>query len=162
MIEAATAYGYVRLIKTDEHGEVTEHLFKNQLTNYAKSQAANMWVGPTATNYVVPTIPSQIKVGTGSPTPPLTGTDPTDTALWTAMGGTGTQPLDFSTVWLTYTSQYSVSFLPGEATGTWTEAGLFDSASPTNNMFAHVMLSNYVKASGDTVTVQWNVLHIGN
>ena len=118
-----------------------------------------MWVGPVAANYIAPTVPTKIQVGTGSPIPPLTSTDPTDTALWTPMGGSGVQNLDFSTVWMNYTSQYSVTFLQGNAVGTWTEAGLFDAA---NNLFAHVQIPSFIKLTGDTVTVQWNVLHIGN
>lgn len=159
MLDSATAYGIVKITKINEFGEVTERLFKNQLTDYARAQAANMWVGPTAANYIVPTVPSQIKIGTGSPTPPLTSTDPTDTALWVLLGGTGTKNLDFSTVWLDYTSQYSTTYNQGEAVGAWTEAGLFDSS---DNMFAHVQLTDFTKETGDTVTVQWNVIHIGN
>ncbi len=75
------------------------------------------------------------------------------------MTGTGIQNLDFSTVWLNYTSQYSVTYNTGEAVGTWTEAGLFD---VNNSMFAHVQLPSFVKLTGDTVTVQWSVIHIGN
>jgi len=157
--ESATAYGYVLISKTSESGVTTQHTFKNQLSNFARAQAAYMWVGPTAANYIVPTVPSSIQIGTGAPVAPLTNVDPTDTALWAPMGGTGTKVLDFSTVWLNYTSQYSVTYNVGEAVGAWTEAGLFDALG---NMFAHVQLIGFSKLSGDTVTVQWNVLHIGN
>jgi len=157
--ESATAFGLVIINKTSESGVLTKHTFKNQLSNFARAQAANMWVGPTAANYVVPTVPSSIQIGTGAPIAPLTSVDPTDIALWAPMGGTGIKVLDFSTVWLNYTSQYSTTFNTGEAVGAWTEAGLFDTLG---NMFAHVQLTGFSKLSGDTVTVQWNVLHIGN
>lgn len=156
--ETATAFGIVRIIKRNSEGEIVEdHLFKNQLTNYARQQAANLWAGPAANNYVPVTLPTTIQVGTGAPTPPLTGVDPTDTGLWTAMSGSS-KTFDYSTVWLNYTTQYAVTYQQTDAVGTWTELGLFQGA----NLWAHVQLTNFVKASGDTVTVQWNVLHIGN
>lgn len=152
-LESSTAVGYVHITKHDSDGNIIEkRTFKNQLTNYSRACAANMWAG----NFVQ--IPSSIQVGTGSPTAPATGVTQADTELWTPMDGT-LKVCDFATVWLTYNTQYSVTYDQPEAVGTWTELGLFD---PSGNLWSHVQLNNFVKEATTAVTVQWQIQHIGN
>jgi hypothetical protein len=151
--ESATAVGYVHIQKHDANGcLIYDRTFKNQLTNYARSASAQLWAG------VHLATPSYIQIGVGSPVYPKTSVDPTDTALWTPVDGTLRQ-CDFATVWLNYNTQYSVTYQQADAIGTWTELGLVDA---NGNLWSHVMLDNFSKDSGETVTVQWQVQHIGN
>jgi hypothetical protein len=151
--ETATAVGYVHIMKHDAEGNLVEdRWFKNQLTNYARNAAAQMWCGTS-----LPT-PNSIQVGSGSPTAPITGVQQTDTALWSPMAGT-LKVVDFATVWLGYNSQYSATYQQSDALGTWTELGLFDA---NGNLWSHVQLNNLTKDSSSTITVQWQIQHIGN
>ncbi len=151
----AVAIGWVRLIKRNTLGEVTfDGVYKNQLTTYARQASAQLWIGQT----LAAGTPSQIQVGNGSPTAPMTGVDPTDSALWAAIPGS-LKPMSagYPTTWLTYNSQYSVDYQQTDCNGVWTEVGLFDSAG---NMWSHVQIANFAKDPAETVTVQWQVSHI--
>lgn len=151
--ESATAVGYVRLQKHNADGcLIYDKTFKNQLTNYARSASAKMWIGTQVLT------PSHIQVGVGSPTLPYTSVDPTDTTLWTPLAET-LRLCDFAAVWLTYNTQYSVTYQQAEANVAWTELGLLDAAG---NLWSHVAVVDFTKDPGETVTVQWQVQHIGN
>lgn len=151
--ETATAVGYVRLIKHDANGVlIYDQIHKNQLTTYARSASAQMWTGNAIAT------PNSIQVGNGSPTVPRVGVDPSDTALWAPMAGT-LRVCDFTSVWLTYTTQYSITYQQSDANGDWTEIGLFDK---NGNLWSHVAVTGFTKNSGETVTVQWQIQHIGN
>lgn len=151
--ESTLAVGHVHITKHDAEGRlIHDKWYKNQITNFAKNATAQLWTGA-----VLP-IPSAIQVGNGSPTLPSTGVDPYDTSLWSPISDTFKQ-CDFTSVWLNYTSQYSVTYQQSEAIGTWTEVGLFDSQS---NLWSHVAISEFTKSSGETVTVQWQIQHLGN
>lgn len=157
--DAAISRGYVRLIKSNANGEVIyDQTHKNQLTFYARSSSAKLWTGAYNYQNTFP-VPSQIQVGTGAPTAPKTSVDPSDTALWTPMANT-LKVLDYPPqVWMTYNTQYAVTYGQSEAVGDWTELGLFDSGP---NLWSHIQLSNFTKASGESVTVQWSINHVGN
>jgi hypothetical protein len=101
-MDSMTAIGNVRVTKTDiETGEVVfDQTFKNQITNFARSQVAAMWTGQ-----VVP-VPTQIAVGTGSNP---TGTSPADIALWSEVSGSR-QNVDYATIFLNYYTQYAVTY----------------------------------------------------
>lgn len=154
------AVGHVRIIKRSvETGDVVfDETFKNQITSYACSQMALMWTG------VMPPIPANIAVGTG------TGTvTSADTALWSEISGSR-QTLDYATTFLNNYVQYSVTYdqtqvlgtiTSGNTTGliTLTEAGLFDAQG---NLWSHVALTNVAHDNTTTLTIQWQILMNGN
>ena len=111
-----------------------------------------MWTGASLVT------PTRIELGNGTPTYPLTTTDPTDTTLWAASAPT-LKVCDFAVVWLSYYSQYSVTYQTGDAVGTWTECGLLDI---NGNLWSHVALNNFVKLNTQTVTVQWQIQHLAS
>lgn len=151
--DVAQAVGYVRIIKHAPDGSlIYDQTFKNQLTNYARNASAQMWTG------TVLATPSKIQLGNGVPTPPLTGVDPTDTNLWNP-DPTTLKQVDYAIVWLTYNSQYSVTYQQSEANGNWTEVGLKDA---NGNLWSHVALNNFLKTTGEVVTVQWQIQHVAS
>lgn len=165
-MDSLTAVGMVRVIKRDiRTGEITfDKWFKNQITNFARSQAAAMWAGQ-----IVAT-PTQIAVGIGSPPDGQTGTTPNDTTLWNELAGTRKQ-VDYATTWLSYYTQYSVTYQQNEAIGTidpqnnptglitLTEAGLFDA---TGQLWSHVALNGVTHDNTSTLSIQWQILQQGN
>ena len=145
--------GHVRILRHAADGSlISDTLHKNQLTNYARNASAQIWTG------TVITTPTKIQLGNGVPTYPLTGVDSTDTNLWTPAPAT-LKVCDFVTVWLSYYSQYSVTYATSEAVGNWTEVGLFDSLG---NLWSHVALNNFLKLGTETVTVQWQIQHLAS
>jgi hypothetical protein len=145
--------GHVRILVHEADGSlVSDNLHKNTLTNYAKNASAQMWTG------TVLVTPTKIELGNGLPTPPLVTTDPTDTNLWNPAPAT-LKTCDFATVWLSYYSQYSVTYQTTDSVGTWTEVGLFDA---NGNLWSHVALNNFIKLNTQTVTVQWQIQHLAS
>lgn len=96
-----------------------------------------------------PTTMSRIAVGTGSVAPVLA-----NTALGVEIGTRAT-----TTVTNTAGSNvinYSAVFGPGNATGSLTEAGIFNAVTG-GTMLARVTFAQINKASSDTITVSWSV-----
>lgn len=155
--DSLEAYGTVRVIKRNVKGEVIhDQLFKNQITNYARSQAAIAW-GQSFSGVPV-VFPSMIAVGTGAPSSGQSGTTPNDTSLWSELSGTR-KTVDYAQQWLNYYIQYSVTYQPTEAQGSLTEAGLFDA---NGNLWSHVQLNGVTHDSTSTLSIQWQVLMKGN
>lgn len=164
------AIGHVRVIKTDKQtGEVIfDQLFKNQITNYARTQMVQAW-GQTF-NGTNPSFPSMISVGTGSPSSGQTGTSPNDTALWNEFSGSRLR-VDYAQSWLTYYIQYAVTYDNTQVLGTLdpttnptasinlTEAGLFDA---NGKLFSHVMLNGVSHDNTSTLSIQWQIQQNGN
>lgn len=155
IIDAISHVGTVTVLKHDvKTGKlIYKENFKNQITNYALSQVALAWAGQSGINY-----PNTITVGTGTPPAGQSGTLPTDTMLWNELAGTRLT-CTYISAWLTYYTQYSVTYSQTQAIGTLTEAGLLDSGG---NLWSHVILNNIVHDSTSTLTIQWQVAHIGN
>jgi hypothetical protein len=163
MNDSLEAVGYVRVMKHDkETGEVVfDQVFKNQITNFARGQVAQMWTG------VQVPVPSSIAVGTGTN---VNGTSPSDVALWAELANTRFG-VDYATTFLTYYVQYSITYQQTDALGTvdpvnnptgsidLTEAGLFDSAG---NLWSHVALNGVSHDNTTTLSIQWQVLMKGN
>lgn len=100
--DSMTAVGMVRVLKKSiETGEVVyDKTHKNQITNFARQQAANLWTG-----LFVPT-PTKIAVGNGTSS---SGTSPNDTALWNEIVGSRVG-VDYAATFLNYYSQFSVTY----------------------------------------------------
>lgn len=173
MIDSLTAFGIVRVLKRHKDTGIVlmDTTFKNQITNFARQQSAQMWSGLVNTVGIASNVlpPSKIQLGTGSPTAPATGTTANDTGLWTPLGSS--KALDTSTVWMQYYSQFTVTFLSTEDIGTVdpvnnptgqitiTEAGLFDA---NNQLWSHVAFTGVTHDNTSTLSVQWQVLMQGN
>jgi hypothetical protein len=164
-MDASLAYGTVRVMKHDKKTGLLlfDETFKNQITNYARGQAAGLWAGlPIYT-------PNQISLGTGSPPSGQTGPTPDDTGLWSEIAGSK-KKIDYATTWLQYYTQYSVTYLQTEAIETITgsnpngaiqitECGLWDSYG---QLWSHVQLSGVSHDNTSTLSIQWNILQLGN
>lgn len=164
------AVGRVRVIKTDiKTGAVVfDQFFKNQVTNYARTQMVQAW--GQSVNGVYPIFPSKIAVGTGSPPSGQTGTSPNDSALWNEFSGSRLQ-VDYAQAWLTYYIQYAVTYDNTQVLGTLdptnnptasinlTEAGLFD---VNGKLFSHVMLNGVSHDNTSTLSIQWQIQQNGN
>lgn len=123
---------------------------KNRLCLPYLANLASLAAGLTAP------FPATIMLGTGSS---AGGPLPTDTALWTPSPGTS-MALAGTSVFQTYYAQYIANWqVGGTATGTWTEAGMFDSAG---NMGNHVVLNSINVQSDETFTVVVKVYMQGN
>lgn len=152
LADSSVTVGFMRLIKHNKGEVVHDKWYKNQLTNFARSASAQLWAGISLPGGT----PNQIEIGNGSPTAPKTGVDPSDSNLWAPITGT-LKTCDFITTWLTYNSQYSVTYQQTEANGVWTEVGLKDAAG---NLWSHVQVSDFFKDDTETVTVQWQINHL--
>jgi hypothetical protein len=96
-----------------------------------------------------PTAMGWIAVGTGTTTQTIG-----DTLLQSEIGTrvAVTKPSSGQVV------TYSATFSPGNATGAWAEAGIFNSATiNAGTMLAHTTFPVVNKASGDTIVVTWSV-----
>lgn len=165
-MDSVTSFGTVRVIKRHKDTGLVlfDETFKNQITNYARGQAAALWAG-----IPVP-IPSKISIGNGTPTPPVTGTTPNDNGLWAEILNSK-KVVDYTVVWLQYYTQYAVTYDQTQALGVYdattnpyssipvNEAGLWDS---NGNLWSHVVLKNVAHDSQSTLTIQWNIQQIGN
>lgn len=170
MSDSMHAVGHVRVTKTDRKtgNVIFDQLFKNQITNYARTQMVQAWT--QSVNGVFPTFPSKIAVGTGSPPSGQNGTTPSDTALWNEFSGSRLT-VDYAQQWLSYYVQYSVTYDNTVVLGTvdpatnptgsinLTEAGLFDDSG---NLFSHVMLNGVSHDNTSTLSIQWQIQQIGN
>lgn len=154
MMDSLTATGFVRVIKQDPKTGLVlfDRTFKNQLTNFARQQSAALWVGTAVQT------PNKIAMGTGSPPAGQTSTTPNDTALWNELAGTR-QTVSLATTFLSYYSQYQVTYNPNSQSTTITEAGLFDASG---NLWSHVMLTGVVWDNTASLSIIWQVLHQGN
>lgn len=162
MHDSITAVGYVRVVKHDLDGNlIFDRWFKNQITNFARTQAANAWASLPVK------FPSQIAVGTGSPTSGG-NTSPDDTALWSEVSGSR-KAMDYAELWLDYYTQYSVTYQstevldPNNTTNNESinilEAGLFDA---DGNLWSHVILNGVTHDNQSTLAIQWQVYQQGN
>lgn len=160
--DAMEAVGHVRITKRSvETGEIVyDEVFKNKITDFARSQVAQMWTGMTLP------VPTLIAVGTGTN---AAGPQSSDSALWSELSGTR-QTMDYSTTFLNFYTQYSVTYDQSHAIGTVTgpnptgqisitECGLFDSAG---NLWSHVQLNGVTHDNTSTLSIQWQVLQNGN
>jgi hypothetical protein len=97
-----------------------------------------------------------IALGTGNVAP-----NPAHTALEAELPGGGSygRIQDSSAQYTTSGGNkitLSVTFAPGQATGTLRESGVFNAASG-GNMFARQTFADIQKAAGDTLTVTWTI-----
>lgn len=120
---------------------VDEHVTHNLVVTSGKNWIANL-IGaksPAAMGYMA--------VGTGA-TAPAAG----DTALGAELGRTTVSTPTVSGNQVTF----SASFAPGNGTGAWQEAGLFN-ASSAGTMLARVTFGILTKGAGDTFQINWTI-----
>lgn len=139
-------------VENYETGEIRRYFISNTVTNYARQVMAKWLIGTNNTGYNPVKPPSKIALGTGAPTPPKTGPDPTDTALWSEKAGT--RKAAVREVYNLYYAQYIVIYTTSDPADTYKEAGLFDD---DGNLWGHVALSNIPKSALEALTVLWKL-----
>ncbi|MEM5400864.1 hypothetical protein [Paraburkholderia unamae] len=147
MLDGIKITGRAHLELKDEHGNVKESF---DVTNLV-SNAGRQWLWTSGCG----TPPAQMgwmALGTGSTAPANTDvalqSEGASTRVATSSNGTisGTQ------------SQWTCTWNAGIATGSWTEAGIFNSATTSaGTMLAHITFGTITKNSGDTLTITWTI-----
>jgi hypothetical protein len=134
--------GYVRIELRDAHGALKdEREIRNLVVTAGKSWIASRMTGTPATM-------GWMQLGTG-----VTAPAPGDTTLTTPNGSAvavTSQTANANSV------AYVCTFNAGVATGSNTEAGIFNAAS-SGTMLAHTTFTTIVKGASDTMTVTWTI-----
>lgn len=134
--------GDVKLVLTNSDGVVIETMeYKNLVVSTGKTFIASRMAGNSAT------VMSHIALGTGA-TAAVVG----DSALVSEIGRASITSSTPSTNTITYTA----TFGPGVATGTLTEAGVFNAAS-AGTMLCRTVFPPVGKAAGDSFAISWTV-----
>lgn len=144
MHDDLTLSGEFELFQVDSvTGKVTAHIKqKNLVVKVGKTWAATALIG--AVTYM-----NAIAVGTSS-TPPNTS----DTLLGAELARITMNTPTSSGPTITYTA----TFAAGVGTGTWTEAGIFNSTTANSGvMLSHTTFSPAVKLSTDVTTITWSI-----
>jgi len=148
MNESIELKGQVNVRLFDEYGQLKqEHTDHNLIVTVGKAYLTAWLAAASQANKFMP----YIAVGTNA-TAPLAG----NIALGAELtGGGNSRALGIlSSNNNTWTNM--ATFLPGNCTGTITEAGLF-SASSVGTMFARQTFTPYIKSASDTLVVSWTV-----
>lgn len=146
MKETITPKGRLRIVVTDEHGNVKEDIeTPNVVTNAGLAYITG------------------IMTGTGSPMSHMAiGSDNTaaaavDTALGSELGRVALTSDDQATTTVTDDSvEYVATFPAGTGTGSVVEAGIF-SASSGGTMLCRTVFSTVTKGASDAMTITWTV-----
>ena len=150
--------GKVDLILYDNSGEIKEerHL-DNMIVASGVAGIANK-IAPSLASTVSSSTPyNYIGLGTGN-----TAVEATQTALIAELpiGASYARVQDADAIYSTASGSskiiLSVTFPPGQGTGTLNESGIFDSSS-AGNMLARQTFAEIQKAAGDTLTVTWTI-----
>lgn len=132
--------GIVTCTVLDGDGEVVRRtVYENMPMNYGLTGMCTWLTGGTITR------PSQIELGTGTGTVAAT-----DTALWSATANT-LKTAQVQQVYNSNTAEWNATYNPGDPSGTFTEAGLFDTNS---NLWAHVVIDES-KDDTQSLVVDW-------
>ncbi len=142
--------GTVDMVLFDEFGNVKdERHFDNMIVNTGVEAVASR-IAPHDGS-INPTSPfNYIAIGTDG-----TGVQATDTHL-------GTEVARVQDAQASYTTSggnkliLSVTFLPGQGTGTLRESGVFNAAT-SGDMLSRQTFADIQKAAGDTLTVTWTI-----
>jgi len=134
--------GEVEFTLLDKHGNIKEHFVKSNLVVTAgKNHLASRLIGTSSG------VMSHMGVGTDSTTP---------AAEQTALIAQSARVALESAVATANVVTYEAKFLPGIATGTLREAGLFN-ASSGGTMLCRTTYSSVVKGVDDSLIITWNV-----
>jgi hypothetical protein len=142
--EGIKATGMVHIVKTNEHGVITdERNVKNLVVTTGKNYIASKMVATTNS----PVSMTHMGIGTGNATPAIG-----DTALGAQ---TTRQALTGSAV-ASNSITYTATFAAGQGDGAIQEAGIFN-ASTAGTMLCRTTFPVVNKGSGDTITITWVV-----
>lgn len=134
--------GRITLVKTNQHGEVTESFEQdNLIVQVGKNFVANALLNASASPF------TNLAVGTSG----------TAAALGDTTLGAELARMAFTTSGVAANVvTVSATFNPGVATGAWQEAGIFN-AAVAGTMFSHIVFSTVSKGALDTITVTWQI-----
>lgn len=150
LVENLFIKGRLSIELTDAYGNLKEtREIPNLVVNSGRAFIAQAML-KTTTN--TPAAMTHIGVGTGSTAAALT-----DTGLSTEIGTRSSATATNVTTTVTNdTAQYVATFLPGNATGAITEAGVFN-ASTAGTMLCRTTFAVINKGENDTITITWKV-----
>jgi hypothetical protein len=135
----------IEKVLDDGSREVLVHK-KNLVVTTGKAMAAARLVGTSLAALAA------IAVGAGSTAPAIT-----DTILGSLLVN---KAFDSAATLSANTATMTATFAAGVATGTWTEAGLFNTTATTptaGTMFSRTTFTAIPKGASDTIAVTWNV-----
>ena len=139
------AKGWVKITKTNEHGEVTQEFeVPNLVVATGKIYIAGKMIAQAADT---PTHMSHMGIGTGTASPVAE-----DTGLGTQTG----RVLLSGSLQDNNSITYTATFPAGTGTGAITEAGIFN-ASVNGTMLCRTVFPVVTKQAGDTIAVTWKV-----
>lgn len=139
---------------------VLQRVYHNTATSFLRSAVAQWLIGTNNTGYNPVSPPNYIALGNGSPTPPNTGPNPADTALWAEIASSR-KICTARQITNGYYAQFTTVWTVNDPRGAFTEAGLLDAASG-GNLWAHVSLSGVSLSDGQTLTGVWRILVQGS
>lgn len=149
MQDFLVAKGKLRIVVTDEHGNVKEDREENNLVvSVGKAFTTSRMIGTAST------VMSHMEVGTSS-----TAAAAGQTALVALVASSRTALTSSTQSTVTTTSdsvQYVCTFGAGVGTGALTEAGIFNAAS-AGTMLCRTVFSVVNKGASDVMTVTWTV-----
>jgi hypothetical protein len=149
MQDFLAAKGKLRIVVTDENGNVKEDREENNLVvSVGKAFTTSRMIGTAST------VMSHMEVGTST-----TAASAGQTALVTPVAASRTALTSSTQSTVTTTSdsvQYVCTFGAGVGTGALTEAGIFNAAS-AGTMLCRTVFSVVNKGASDVMTVTWTV-----
>ncbi|MEO9294493.1 MAG: hypothetical protein ABI347_02720 [Nitrososphaera sp.] len=148
--------GRVDMTLYDQSGQVKDERHLDNLIVGAGVEGVAFKIAPFSGSVVSSTPYNYIALGTGN-----TAVDSSQTALAAELpvGASYGRLQDPQAIYSTSSGNkliLSVTFAPGQGTGTLRESGLFD-ASTAGNMLARQTFADIQKAAGDTLTVTWTI-----
>jgi len=145
--ELVKVTGQLRILHTDEHGNVKEdRTVKNLVVTTGKTHIASRLAGTSSG------VMSHMEVGTSSQAA-VVG----DTTLVAAVAGSRTALGSITAGVPTANAvRHICTFGAGVGTGALTEAGLFN-ASSAGSMLARTLFSVINKSAGDSIVISWDL-----
>jgi hypothetical protein len=138
--------GKVHFLQKDGQGNV---ILDRTVDNLVVDAGRN-WLWLMATSGAPPAKMGWMALGTGTTAPANA-----DVALQTETASTRVATSNNGTV-TTTACQFVCTYNPGVATGTITEAGIFNAAT-AGTMLAHVTFGTITKNAADTLSIAWTI-----
>jgi hypothetical protein len=136
--------GLVKIVHTNASGEIIKEFEVPNLVVTAGKQHIASKIAATTNS---PVSMTHMAIGTGSSAA---------TAADTTLGVEGGRVSLTNTVVSTNTITYTATFPAGTATGTITEAGIFNGSS-TGTMLCRTVFPSVTKQAGDSIAITWVV-----
>jgi len=146
MNDSLKIIGNLKIEKRDKDNKIVEtRTIPNLVVNAGKAYVASRLVSNPTAN-----VPNSMALGSNATTP-----IPTHTTLLAELGRV--KDANFSNVISSNTITFSGVFGGGVATGSCTEAGIFNNPNAGGTMLCRTVFSAITKGASDSITVTWNI-----